>query len=113
MEFYYHGVDRDILIVMADGGLNAKTADTFVGSLEALIDSGARKVIVDCTKLRYISSSGLGVLIQLHNRLAERGGDVKLANVRGVIANLIAKTRLSDVVQIYPGVDEARQAFGA
>ena len=111
MEFHYHDVDRDILIVSADGGLNASTADTFLGSLEALIESGARKVIVDCRQLHHISSSGLGLLLRLHSRLAERGGDVKLANVRGTIASLIAKTRLSDILQLYPGVDEARRAF--
>jgi anti-anti-sigma factor len=111
MEFYYHDVDRDILIVSADGGLNAQTADQFISGIETMIDGGARRLIVDCTQLRYISSSGLGLLIRLHNRMAKHGGDVKLACVRGAIASMITKTRLSDILQLYPGVDDARAAF--
>ncbi len=112
MEFYYHGVERDILIVSAAGGLNSTTADQFVDGLETMIDAGARKLIVDCTQLRYISSSGLGLLLRLHKRMERHGGNVKLASVRWPIANMIAKTRLSDILQLYAGVDDARAAFG-
>jgi hypothetical protein len=30
MEFYYHSVDKDVLILSADGGLNMDNADEFV-----------------------------------------------------------------------------------
>ena len=40
MEFYYHESDRDILVLSADGGLNADTASTFVEQLESLVDAG-------------------------------------------------------------------------
>ena len=56
MEFYYHDVDDDVLILNADGGLAAFTRDQFVGELEKAIDAGCRKLIVDCKRLTYISS---------------------------------------------------------
>src|SRR5438067_13796329 len=42
MEFFFHELDRQVLILSADGGLNADTAAEFVGQLESLIDSGVR-----------------------------------------------------------------------
>lgn len=111
MEFFYHDVDRDVLIVSADGGLNMDTADQFIASLETVIDAGVHKVVVDCSRLGYISSAGLGLLLRLHHRLARHGGQVALANVRGTIASIIANTRLSDVFRIYGDVDEARRAL--
>ncbi len=111
MEFFYHDVDRNILIVSADGGLNLDTAEQFIDSLETIIDAGVRRVVVDCANLRYISSAGLGLLLRLHHRLASHGGNVMLANVRGGIASIVANTRLSDVFRIYGDVDEACRAL--
>ena len=111
MEFYYKTVDQDVLILSADGGLDKGTAGQFVGELERIIESGASKIIVDCTKLNYISFHGLGTLFRLHRKLAGRGGDVKVAAVQGTIAGMVAESRLSDVFQVYPYVDRARTAF--
>src|SRR4051794_41926074 len=79
MELYYHDLDRSVLILSADGGLNADTAASFVSQLESLIEFGVKKMIIDCTRLEYISSYGIGVLVRLHNKLAKLGGDVKVA----------------------------------
>ena len=111
MEFYYKKVDEDVLILSADGGLDKGTARQFVGELEKIIEAGAAKIIVDCTKLNYVSLHGLRTLFGLHKKLAGQGGDVKVAAVRGTIAGMVAESRLSDLFQVYPYVDRARTAF--
>ena len=111
MEFYYHSVDKDVLILSADGGLNMDNADEFVSQLETLVESGIRKLIVDCTKLTYISSWGMRVLVQLHKKLANRGGDVKLAGVQGPIMRILEMVKFDRTFRMYPNVDEALEAF--
>lgn len=111
MEFYYHGVDKDILILSADGGLMSVTADQFVSELERFVELGCRKLIVDCTALTHISSSGIAILVTLHRRLAKQGGDVKLARVAGLVSNVIRLANLTQLFQIYPSVEAARAAF--
>lgn len=111
MEFYYHGTDQDVLILSADGGLDATSAEPFVAELEQLIQSGARKLIVDCGRLVYISSYGVAILVRLHNKLARRGGNVKLACVDSRLVRLIQVTGLSRVFEIYENLDAARAAF--
>lgn len=111
MELYYDDVDGDVLVIRADGGLNAGTARQLVESIEKLVDAGLRKIVIDCGGLDYISSFGLGVLVQLHARMARSGGDVKLAAVKGVIADVLRLTRLNRLLAIYPDVPRARLAF--
>ena len=111
MEFYFSEVDEDVLILSADGGLVSLNADQFVDELDKYIQSGARKLIVDCRKLTFVSSYGLGVLVRLHKKLAKRGGDVKLAGVAGAIPKLLRMTRLDSMFQMYPDVDAALEAF--
>ncbi len=48
MEFYYDEIDGDVLIIKADGGLNADTTDQFVESIEKLVTAGLANIIVDC-----------------------------------------------------------------
>ena len=111
MEFYYHEHDRDVLILAADGGLNANTAETFVKQLEALVDAGVNRIIVDCSNLQYISSYGIGVLVRLHNRLVKHGGHVKIASPPGKVLQALAIVRLAQMFEIYPDLEQARLAF--
>ena len=111
MELYYDDVDSEVLVIKADGGLNARTAEGFVEDLEKLVDAGLRKIIVDCSELDYISSFGLGVLVRLHSRLARHGGNVKIASVKGMIVELMRLTKLNKLFEIYPDVSRARLAF--
>ena len=113
MEFYYDSVDKDVLILSADGGLLHETAERFVGELEKYVELGVDKLIVDCSRLTTISSYGLGILVSLHGRLAKKGGDVKLAAVSGFVVKVFRKTGLGAHFHIYPTVEEARRAFDA
>ncbi len=111
MDFYYDEIDGDVLVLRADGGLNAETAEQFVKSIEKLVDAGLTKLIIDCSKLDHVSSYGIGVLIRLHRRMKGHGGDVKLASVRSVLAGVLALTHLTSLFEIYPDTNRARLAF--
>src|SRR3954466_6005447 len=112
MVLYYHELDRSVLILSADGGLNADTAAGLVSQLESLIEFGVKKMIIDCTKLTSISSYGIGVLVRLHNKIAKLGGDVKIAAAPSRVLQALNLVRVGQLFDIYPDVDQARLAFG-
>ena len=111
MEFRYDEIDGDLLIITADGGLNRDNAEHFVHQVETLVDSGLRKVIIDCEGLSYISSYGLGVLVRLNRHMKKLDGDVKIATVRGFMAQALQAARLNKLFDIYPDVNQAKLAF--
>ncbi|MHC4128871.1 MAG: STAS domain-containing protein [Planctomycetota bacterium] len=111
MEFHYDDVQGNILIIKADGDLNSQTADALVESTGKLIDAGLHSIIIDCSELDNISSYGLGVLVRLHKRMDEKIGDVKIAAVKGLVANILRLTRMNKLFAIYPDVESARKAF--
>jgi anti-anti-sigma factor len=113
MEFRTDEIDNDLLILAADGGLSSDTAEQFVAQIERLVDAGLRKIIVDCAHLDYVSSMGLSVLVRLHGRMKKHGGEVKIAGIRGLPAQVLAFTRLNKLFEIYPDVNRARLAFRA
>jgi len=111
MELYYHEVDKDVLILDADGGLTAVTAAELITEIEKLIDAGLKKIVIDCSKLNYINTVGLGRLVGLHLRMKRRGGDVKVASVGGMVSQVLQATRLATLFDMYPDVNRARAAF--
>jgi anti-sigma B factor antagonist len=111
MEFFYHEVDRKVLVLAADGGLNAETATQLVSQLESLVDVGLRQIIVDCSRLDFISSYGVGVLVRMHNKLAKNGGDVKVAGVKSAVLKVLTLMRMNRLFEVYPDVNQARLAF--
>ncbi|MCY2953787.1 MAG: STAS domain-containing protein [Planctomycetota bacterium] len=111
MEFYYHETEKDVLILSADGGLNAATAEKFVSELERLIEAGNRKIIVDCSALDYISSYGISVLLRLHKKLQRHGGDVRLASVKGMLVKTFSIVGIDEILSIHPDVNRARLSF--
>ena len=114
VDFHYQdcGENRDIVSVVVSGKLDAFHCDYLLKCVEHQIEEGYKKLILDCTDLEFISSMGLGMLLRVHARMKKHGGDVKLAGVHGVAANLISFVHLDGILQMYPTVEEAIAAHG-
>jgi anti-anti-sigma factor len=57
---------------------------------------------LDLARLGYLTSSGLGVLVALHNRVRAAGGRLSLHNVNEMVYELFAVTRLTTVLDVHP-----------
>jgi anti-sigma B factor antagonist len=104
--------DDDVLVIALVGQLDTESCDYFFRCLEGEIDNGHVKLIVDCRELQFISSMGLGMLLRAHSRMKQHGGDVKLARVIGTVAKAIQTVQLHKLLNVFPTVSEALEAFG-
>jgi anti-sigma B factor antagonist len=104
-------LDGEILAVLLGGSLNATTTEQFSQVIQSHLDQGRKKIIIDCRKVDYISSLGLGALVALQARLRRAGGEVKLAALFGVAAEAIRMVGLDRLLGIYDDLEFARQSF--
>ena len=111
MQFYYHEVQNDVMVIAADGGLNKQTAEQFVSEILSLIETGMTKIIIDCDTLSYISSFGIAVLLRMHKKAKAAGGEVKITNVHKKIMDVLKLMRLGKLFSIYPDVNRALLEF--
>ncbi len=70
-----------IRILTLDGYLDAHTAPQFENAIQDEMQAGHQRMVVDCARLTYISSAGLGVFMSFIEELREAGGDIKLAAI--------------------------------
>ncbi len=69
-------------VIVLDGYLDAHTAPQFETAIQSEIDAGHFRIIVDCAKLTYISSAGLGVFMSFIEEVREQaGGDIKICGL--------------------------------
>ena len=111
MEIQLEEIDDGVHVLRADGGINGDNAEQLIDDVVKVIDRGARKIIVDCSDLKVISSAGLATLLMLHSRGRTHGAEVKVAAVNGIVAQVLQITRLNVVLSIHPDVNRAKLAF--
>jgi len=104
-------LDGDILAIVLGGSLNSTTTDQFNQAIQNHLEQGRTKIIIDCRKVDYISSLGIGSLVALQARLRKKGGEVKLAALFGVAADAIRIVGLDKLLNIYGDLEFARQSF--
>ncbi len=90
-----------------------KETDDLRSELEKLGKDGNTKVVINLSKVTYINSTGLGVLIAGYNDYKQRNGKIKLCHVAESIENVFVITKLTSVFDIYQTEKEAIASFAA
>jgi anti-sigma B factor antagonist len=99
--------DSAILILSANGYIDASNVDDFETEVNTAIDvQGHQRIVVSLAGVEYINSSGLGVLISASQRLSA-DGFFGLAEVPEKIARIVRLLGFGDVVRIFDTVERA------
>jgi len=69
------------------------------------------KFVLDFSSVAHMSSSALGMLITLHKRIRERGGELRLCGIQPAILEVFVITRLNEIFQIAPTREQAVQSL--
>jgi len=79
--------------------------------LHKLIDGGKTRVVLDLGGVKFMNSSGLGMLIGGLTTMKKGEGHLKLANVTEKIESLLIITKLIKIFESFDSVDEAVKSF--
>ena len=111
MELFPIEQDDDVLVIRAEGGIDGRNADRFLEEVSALVDQGSTRIIIDCSDLEIVSSLGLSSLLRIHSRMRQRGGHVRIAGVKGPVAQVLQLTGLQAVFDLHEDASRAKLAF--
>lgn len=92
--------DRKILDELAITEIGEELTD-LVNNVENI------KLLLSFKNVEHLSSAALGVLITLNRLVAEKGGQLRLADISPQIFEVFKITRLNKLFQIYPTTQEA------
>ena len=85
-----------------------RTIEAIGSELYALVDATARKkIVLDFTAVRFLSSSMLGVLIQLQKKSRQIGGRMVLCAMRADLMKVFQITKLDKILEFAPDEGQA------
>ena len=86
------------LEIALEGRLDTMTAPELEKELNASLD-GVESLVLDFSKLEYISSAGLRVLLSAHKAMSVKGG-MKVTHVNEIVQEVFEVTGFTDVLTI-------------
>jgi anti-sigma B factor antagonist len=74
-------IDNVVVLELSGKIMGGPDATTLNDKLHALVETGKTKVVADLSKVNWMNSSGLGILISALTTIRNAGGDLKLAEI--------------------------------
>ena len=95
------------LILRISGDLIGEDNGTqLISAVNDAVSHQVRACIIDISELRYINSSGIGVLITILTKFRNKGGEVYLMNPSESVSKLLVITKLNAIFQIIKSEEE-------
>ena len=106
---YSQKVENEVLFITFNGDLlGAGDNLELMDFINDKINQGIHKAIIDMKEVRYMNSSGIGVLITIYTKFKNRNGDAVIINPSEQIVKLLTMTKLDSVIKIFKDEQEAK-----
>ena len=107
-----HREENGVVIIEPKGKIMGGPESTALHDLlHELIDQKKSQVIIDLSRVDWMNSTGLGLLISGLTTLRKADGELKLANVTEKIQSLLTITKLITVFKTFDSVEDAVKSF--
>lgn len=101
-----------VTVVDLEGKLMlGEDTEQFRTRIRELLDSGAKKILLNMGNVNYLDSSGVGELVRAYASASSQGGQLKLLNLTKRIHDLLSITKLLTVFETYENEMRAMDSF--
>ena len=91
---------NEVVTVYLKGRLDTLASQEVSQKLECLAENASGTIIMDCTEMSYISSSGLRIFLALRKAASEKGGKIIVRNISNDIRNVFMMTGFLNLFEI-------------
>ena len=102
-------------IVAVTGDVDISTSPDLREALAGVLDAtngtgGYRAVVVDLSAVRFVDSTGLGVLVGAYTAVRNAGGRLAVVNDHAAVLKVFTITALHEVLGVHPTLPKALDA---
>jgi anti-sigma B factor antagonist len=100
-------IKENVLILSLSGDLIGEdNGANILDKVNTAILDNIRVCIIDISRLRYINSSGIGVLITILTKFRNKGGEVYLMKPSETVQKLLVITKLNAIFHVIQNEEE-------
>ena len=111
MRLQYSELDTNIRLIQLSGALDIYGVGDVEVEFVRLCTGENVCVLVDLSKVNYLSSIGIPLLINSAKSLARQGGKMALLNPQRAVENILELTGIPLIIPIYPDIQSATAAL--
>ena len=100
-----------VTVVQVEGQLIVGNWQELKDLVQAVVEKGERRILIDFSRTGYIDSSGLGALVSISKRIREAGGELRLAGLNEDLRSLFELTKLDTLFSIAETPQQALSGF--
>ncbi|MCY4601278.1 MAG: STAS domain-containing protein [Acidobacteria bacterium] len=104
--------DNDALVLVPVGSLDSGNAHSFESIVMEHVNNGERRLIVDFSRLHFVSSAGLRVFVIAARALRARKGQIVLCAMRNHVEDVFRVSGIYRVIAIQESRAAAVDALG-
>lgn len=98
--------NEDRWIIIPEGEIDIYTSPKFKQKVLDAFDKDEKDLLIDCTKLDYMDSTGLGALIYILKKVKEKDNKIYIENIKPNIKKLFDITKLDKLFIIRGEIGE-------
>ncbi len=99
-------------ILRVEGRLDANASPLMEKKVNELIEASYHRILIDFSKLEYLSSAGLRQLLSATKRLKALGGQLVLCRITDEVMGIIKMAGFDRVLNIFSNEEDALAALG-
>jgi anti-sigma B factor antagonist len=103
--------ENGVVVVQVDGQLIVGNRQQLKDMVQAAVDGGESRILIDFSRTGYIDSSGLGALVSISKKVREAGGELRLAGLNEDLRSLFELTKLDTLFSIAETREQALTNF--
>lgn len=111
LSVYYVGAKSDIPLMMVSGYVDTTTCQELAQEIQNLVQQKKVQIIVDLSKVSYISSAGWGVFVGIIKTVREKGGDIKIVQMSSEVYEVFEMLEFNRILNYYESIEEAVDEF--
>jgi len=100
-----------VIITFKGKMMGGPSATKYMDEIKSLIEQGKTNVVADLSKVSFMNSSGLGILITSLTSLRKAGGDLRISGASDRIESLLIVTKLITVFTHFKTLEEAVESY--
>jgi anti-sigma B factor antagonist len=104
--------NRGVSVLRVSGYVDTTTSPELERRMQALLREKRYHIVVDLSRVEYISSAGWGIFISEIREIREHGGDLKLAGMVADVREVFDLLEFENILQAFPEPELAVGSFG-
>lgn len=107
MEISISARENNVMVLEVKGEVDAYTAQELNKTLADLLNQGHHRIVMDVSKMMFISSAGIREILYAHKEAAQLGGEVRLVGPQDQVRRIFEIAGFLEILQITDELEES------